>query len=81
MTTREKNLLAVLGIAFFLILNFVAYLKFYEPEVLKANRAKLDAEILAADVQARRARNALWPELSVSAGTWRPVSGSFRRRA
>ena len=44
MTTREKNLLAVLGIAFFIILNFVAYLKFYEPEVLKANRTKMDAE-------------------------------------
>ncbi|MEJ6579525.1 MAG: hypothetical protein QNL33_14000 [Akkermansiaceae bacterium] len=44
MTTREKNLLTVLGIAFFIILNFVAYLKFYEPEVQKSIGAKNEAE-------------------------------------
>ena len=44
MTSREKNLLIVLGLALFIILNFVAYSTFYAPIIKKAAREKRDAE-------------------------------------
>lgn len=44
MTSREKNLLIVLGIALFIILNFVAFTMVYEPRVNKAVFAKGKAE-------------------------------------
>lgn len=43
MSTREKNLLTVLGIALFAILNFVAYSMYYAPAVAMATRAKAEA--------------------------------------
>ncbi len=44
MTTREKNLLAFLGVALFIILNFVAYTNFYSPQIRKAESAVQAAE-------------------------------------
>jgi len=44
MTPREKNLLIVLGLALFIILNFVAFSMFYQPAVDKAGLAKGKAE-------------------------------------
>lgn len=44
MTAREKNLLIILLVAFFVILNFIAFNRFYSPKVLEANRLKQAAE-------------------------------------
>ncbi|MGC6464800.1 MAG: hypothetical protein ACON38_08880 [Akkermansiaceae bacterium] len=44
MTDREKNLLIVLGVAFFVIANLIAFNMFYTPKVTEAKRAKADAE-------------------------------------
>ncbi|YCM44987.1 hypothetical protein V2O64_03005 [Verrucomicrobiaceae bacterium 227] len=44
MTPREKNLLIVLGIALFIILNFVAFSMYYQPAVDKARIAKTVAD-------------------------------------
>jgi len=44
MTSREKNLLIILGSALFIILNLVAYRMLYEPKVQKADTAKSNAE-------------------------------------
>ncbi len=44
MTPREKNLLIFLGVAFFIILNFVGFNTFYAPAVQKAESEKRIAE-------------------------------------
>lgn len=44
----------------------------------RPDRAKVEADIRSADIAARRARNALLPDLSVSAGTWRPIDSDLQ---
>jgi len=44
MSPREKNLLIILGLALFIILNFVAYSSFYSPMIKKAAGEKRIAE-------------------------------------
>ncbi|MDB4463805.1 hypothetical protein N9037_02410 [Akkermansiaceae bacterium] len=41
MSEREKKLLLVLGVTFFLILNFIGFNMLYLPEVQKAGRSKM----------------------------------------
>ena len=44
MSEREKKLLLVLGVTFFLILNFIGFNMLYLPEVQKAGRSKMTSE-------------------------------------
>ncbi|MDA7881658.1 hypothetical protein N9A94_05080 [Akkermansiaceae bacterium] len=54
MTSREKNLLILLCSALFLILNVVAFKKFYSPEIAKAN-----GKVVALDRKYQRAEGDL----------------------
>lgn len=56
MTDREKNLLLILGGAFFLIANLIAYNMFYDPKIAEAQRSKRDAEITLKQQQGILAR-------------------------
>ena len=44
MSEREKKLLLVLGVTFFIILNFIGFNMLYLPEVQKADRSKRTSE-------------------------------------
>ena len=77
MTEREKKLLIILGVTFFLILNFIGFNMLYLPGVQKAEGAKATAEgKLKAAERTLSLREKYEPEMA-----WLERSGTVRTTA